>query len=210
MRVEGIDGQKLTMTTEMEHLFRNNDFNFRRGLIGCALSHMSLWQQIADGSDDMMLIVEDDTTFVPHLRNELVDALGQLPEATDFDLAFLGSLHWDTAPDRTGLAPRDRWRPMVWEDFLGGTFAYLVTKTGAQKLLEIAERDGIQTGIDWFPMRHGSELRVLETLPAVASATLAWPGRSGDSDIQHDFEPVATELPPSSNSDRPPRSSTRD
>jgi hypothetical protein len=98
----------------------------------------------------------------------------------------------------------------VWEDFLGGTFAYLVTKTGAQKLREIAERDGIQTGIDWFPMRHGSELRVLETLPAVASATLAWPGRSGDSDIQHDFEPVATELPASSNSDRPPRSSTRD
>jgi GR25 family glycosyltransferase involved in LPS biosynthesis len=99
---------------------------------------------------------------------------------------------------------------MVWADFLGGTFAYLVTKAGAQKLLEIAERDGIQNGIDWFPMRHGSELRVLETLPAVASATLAWPGRSGDSDIQHDFEPVATELPPSRNSDRPTRSSRRD
>jgi GR25 family glycosyltransferase involved in LPS biosynthesis len=210
VRVEGTDGLDLVMTPEIEHLFRNNDFNFRRGLIGCALSHMSLWQQIADGSDDMLLIVEDDTTFVPHLRNELVDALGQLPEATDFDLAFLGSLQWETAPDRTGLAPRDRWRPMVWADFLGGTFAYFVTKAGAQKLLELVERDGIQNGIDWFPMRHGSELRVLETLPAVASAAMAWPGRSGDSDIQHDFEPVATELPPSRNSDRPTRSSRRD
>jgi GR25 family glycosyltransferase involved in LPS biosynthesis len=198
------------MTAEINHLFRNNDFNFRRGMIGCALSHMSLWQQIAEGSDDLMLIVEDDTTFVPHLRNELVDALGQLPEATDFDLAFLGSLHWDTAPDRTGLAPRDRWRPKVWADFLGGTFAYLVTKTGARTLLDLVERDGIQNGIDWFPMRHGSELRVLETLPAVASATMAWPGRTGDSDIQHDFESLATELPPSSNSDSPTRSSRRD
>jgi GR25 family glycosyltransferase involved in LPS biosynthesis len=210
VRVEGTDGLDLVMTPEIEHLFRNNDFNFRRGLIGCALSHMSLWQQIADGSDDMLLIVEDDTTFVPHLRNELVDALGQLPEATDFDLAFLGSLHWETAPDRTGLAPRDRWRPMAWPEFLGGTFAYLVTKTGARNLLELIERDGIQNGIDWFPMRHGSELRVLETLPAVASAAMAWPGRSGDSDIQHDFEPVATELPLSSNSDRPTRSSQPD
>ena len=210
VRVEGTDGQALTMTPEIEHLFRNNDFNFRRGMIGCALSHMSLWQQIADGDDDMMLIVEDDTSFVPHLRNELVDALGHLPQATEFDLAFLGSLQWDTAPDRTGLAPRDRWRPMVWPEFLGGTFAYLVTKTGARNLLELIERDGIQNGIDWFPMRHGSELRVLETLPAVASATMAWPGRSGDSDIQHDFEPVATELPLSSNSDRPTRSSQPD
>ena len=98
----------------------------------------------------------------------------------------------------------------MWPEFLGGTFAYLVTKTGARNLLELIERDGIQNGIDWFPMRHGSELRVLETLPAVASATMAWPGRSGDSDIQHDFTPVATELPLSSNSDRPTRSSQSD
>ena len=202
VRVEGIDGHALVMNDEISHLFRDNDFNFRRGIIGCALSHMNLWQQIAGGSDDMMLIVEDDATFVPNLRNELVDALGQLPEATDFDLAFLGSFHWDTAPDRTGLAPRDRWRPMVWEDFLGGTFAYLVTKAGAHKLLEIAERDGVQNGIDWFPMRHSSELRVLETLPAVASATLAWPRRSGDSDIQHDFTPVTGERQPISTTDK--------
>lgn len=91
---------------------------------------------------------------------------------------------------------------MVWEDFLGGTFAYLVTKAGAHKLLEIAERDGVQNGIDWFPMRHSSELRVLETLPAVASATLAWPRRSGDSDIQHDFTPVTGERQPISTTDK--------
>jgi hypothetical protein len=98
----------------------------------------------------------------------------------------------------------------VWKDFLGGTFAYLVTKAGARNLLKIAERDGIQNGIDWFPMRHGAELRAIETLPAVASATIAWPGRSGDSDIQHDFTPVAIELPPSRNSQKPSRSSTTD
>ena len=86
--------------------------------------------------------------------------------------------------------------------------ALVARQLGAQVVL--IERDGIQNGIDWFPMRHGSELRVLETLPAVASATMAWPGRSGDSDIQHDFEPVATELPLSSNSDRPTRSSQPD
>jgi len=84
---------------------------------------------------------------------------------------------------------------MVWEDFLGGTFSYLVTKAGARKLLDIAERDGIQTAIDWFPMRHGSELRALECTPDLAISPLAWPGRSGDSDIQHDFE-VLRPAPP--------------
>ena len=77
---------------------------------------------------------------------------------------------------------------MIWEDFLGGTFSYLVTKPGARKLLRIAERDGIQTAIDWFPMRHESELRALEYIPDLAAAPLALPGQTGDSDIQHDFE----------------------
>ena len=189
-RVSGVNGLELVMTPEIEHLFRHNDFHYRRGIVACALTHLDLWQQLANGDDDMMLIIEDDITIIESFRDRFIDALGQLPPAESFDLAFLGSHHWDSAPDRTGLAPRDSWRPMKWEEFLGGTYAYLITKTGARRLLEIAERDGIQNGIDWFPMRHGSELRALECLPDLVTSPLAWPGRTGDSDIQHDLEPL--------------------
>ena len=194
-RVAGVCGLDLDLTPEIQHLFRNNDFNFRRGIIGCAQTHLALWQAIADGDAGMMLIAEDDIGLVNEFRDRFIDALGQLPDTSEFDLAFLGSHRWDYAPDRTDLVPRNCWRPMVWEDFLGGTFSYLVTKAGARKLLDIAERDGIQTAIDWFPMRHGSELRALECTPDLAISPLAWPGRSGDSDIQHDFE-VLRPAPP--------------
>ena len=35
-------------------------------------------------------------------------------------------------------------------------------------LLSKVERDGIQTGIDWFIARKGSELKVLQAVPQVA------------------------------------------
>ncbi len=187
-RVAGVNGVDLELTPEIRHLFRNNDYNFRRGIIGCALSHLALWQTIADGDEQMMLIAEDDITLVDNFRDRFIHTLGQLPAASEFDLAFLGSHRWDYASDRTDLTPRDCWRSMVWEDFLGGMFSYLVTKTGARTLLAIAERDGIQTAIDWFPMRHGSELATLEYIPDLVTSPLALPGRTGDSDIQHDFE----------------------
>lgn len=187
-RVAGVNGLDLELTPEIRHLFRNNDYNFRRGIIGCALSHLALWQTIADGDDEMMLIAEDDIALVDNFRDRFIHALGQLPAASKFDLAFIGSQRWNHSPDRTDLTPFDCWRSMIWEDFLGGTFSYLVTKPGARKLLRIAERDGIQTAIDWFPMRHESELRALEYIPDLAAAPLALPGQTGDSDIQHDFE----------------------
>jgi hypothetical protein len=81
---------------------------------------------------------------------------------------------------------------MQWEHFLGGTFAYVLTRVGARKLLEIVDRDGIQTGIDWLPLRHNAEMVALEISPALVSAQLAWPGQSGDSDIQHEFASLDT------------------
>ena len=192
-RVPGVDGLDLVLTADIQKLFRGNDFNFRRGIIGCALTHLLLWRTIADGNDDMMLIVEDDITLVEDFQDRFIAAMGRLPRSDEFDLAFLSSQHWDHAPDRKGIVPHDFWRPMVWEDFLGGTYGYLVTKAGACTLLDIAERDGIQTAIDWFPMRHESELRALEYVPDLIAAPLALPGRTGDSDIQHDFERVKNE-----------------
>ena len=195
-RLSAVDGTDLVMTDEITHLFRGNDFNFRRGIIACALSHLQLWKQIAEGESELGLIVEDDARFHRDFRGLLVDSLGELPDPETFDIAFLGLFNWESAPDVTALHPRRRWRSIHWPDVLGGTFGYLLSRSGARHLLDLVDRDGLQNGIDWFPMVHASEVRAIECIPRLIHTTLALPGQSGDSDIQHDHEPVAIHAPP--------------
>ena len=49
-RWEAIVGSEIAITPEIQHLFRNNDFNMRRGVVGCALSHMSIWLYVVENS----------------------------------------------------------------------------------------------------------------------------------------------------------------
>ena len=69
-------------------------------------------------------------------------------------------------------------------------YAYVLSSRGARHLLEIAERDGVQNGIDTFVVLKAGELEILECVPPLASASMALPGNSVDSDIQRDFESV--------------------
>jgi hypothetical protein len=84
---------------------------------------------------------------------------------------------------------------MNWSHFLGGAHGYLISPHGARTLLERAARDGIQNGIDWFMMRKAEHMKVLQAVPALVTADLAWPGGPADTDIQSDLVPVAPPRP---------------
>ncbi len=58
-----IDGKTIKWTPKLGHLFRNNNFNYQAGVVGCALSHYELWQHIASTDNELHLIVEDDAIF---------------------------------------------------------------------------------------------------------------------------------------------------
>jgi GR25 family glycosyltransferase involved in LPS biosynthesis/glycosyltransferase involved in cell wall biosynthesis len=191
-RFAAVDGQSLELTPEIEFMFRGNDFDFRRGIVACALSHVELWRDVAEGDGRPLLIFEDDVTLVDDFTAQLADVLGALQDRSDVDLVFLGYHRWLNAPAVSTDDTAPHLQPMQWEHFLGGTFAYVVTQVGARKLLEIVDRDGIQTGIDWLPLRHSAEMVALEVSPPLVSAQLAWPGRTGDSDIQHEFASLDT------------------
>jgi len=82
-------------------------------------------------------------------------------------------------------------RPMDWSDHMGGCFGYLLFRPGARSLLGRAARDGIHHGIDWFIMRQAApDLCVMRVEPHLVSTSVAVPGSQGDSNVQHDFEPL--------------------
>ncbi len=193
-RFAAIDGRTLLATPEIQHMFRGNDFGSRRNHIGCALSHLALWRQLAQSTSPAFLVLEDDVTLCPGFEGQLTglcDALAQSHPA--FDLLLLGYFDWQPRPEddfETGYR-QARLRPFEGPRYVGGTFAYLVSRRGAERLLNIVERDGIQNGIDRFVHRKAGELEILVATPHIARAVLAPPGAGLDSDIQNDFTPLS-------------------
>ena len=59
-----VDGKALTLTPTVHQCFRNNDFHWKKAVMGCALSHLSLWEKCAkDTKASSYLILEDDVKF---------------------------------------------------------------------------------------------------------------------------------------------------
>ncbi len=77
-RVAATNGELIS--AEEKHFFDEEKFflNCKRkavaGEIGCALSHRRVWQQIVDCSIPYALILEDDITLCPQIRDFLSDA----------------------------------------------------------------------------------------------------------------------------------------
>lgn len=188
-RFAAVDGQKLDMTAELNHLFRGNDFGFRRGVVGCALSHLALWRELAASNLPAFLVLEDDAELCPGFEGQLAELCGALArEHPGFDVAFLGYFDWRPATeDEFTLGFRAvRLRGFDDSRYLGGAFAYIVSRRGAEKLIALAERDGIQNGIDRFIHVKAGELQLLAATPHIARAQLVPTGSGGDSDIQND------------------------
>ncbi|MCP4663654.1 MAG: glycosyltransferase family 25 protein, partial [bacterium] len=186
------------------HLFRSNDFQYRRGVIGCALSHYRIWQRVA-GDDGVRnaLVFEDDVLFVrdfPRLYQELLAAL---PE--DYDLVYVGGYPLDAAQeaalrggDETALPPPDEYVGERIDPRLGvprrtdiGTFAYLISRAGAGKLCARVKAHGFHRAVDYFLMDCWPDLRVYAAVPF-----LCWSVWEGSSDIQNDRESLFGEHRP--------------
>ena len=49
-----------------------NDFNYKKGVMGCALSHIHLWNNLINDKDnDFYVIFEDDIVFCNNFKKHL-------------------------------------------------------------------------------------------------------------------------------------------
>jgi len=177
-----VDGQALTVTPEIQWLFTGNDFGSRRGVIGCALSHYRLWQQLAADTDaDIYTIYEDDITFAPDFlayRERLVVEFCR----SGADLLYLGRSVFGTHPTEgtPTMLPLDK------ATLAGGTFGYCITRQGAKKLLDYIRQNGICHGIDYIMKIQPAQTfkQMMVTPPIVLSEWVRTPSSTVDSDIQ--------------------------
>ena len=70
--IRAVDGIQLATSIELKRLFEGNDFNYRRGVMGCALSHFKLWKELTlEPTMNYYVILEDDVDLCEQFKEKL-------------------------------------------------------------------------------------------------------------------------------------------
>lgn len=201
---DAVDGKKLLPTSELRELFLDNNFCSRRAVVGCALSHYTLWKIIAHDTKPT-LVLEDDIYLANSFDTNLKDVLRIAKrEHPDIDCIYLGFHHylniiqnnWNTYRGQSyGLALDDK-APFRGDnreirisemdtDIVGGAFGYILYPRGAQKLCDYIAKNGIRQPIDDLLIKLGI-LNQKQVLPHIIYSTFVDGSQDADSDIQKD------------------------
>jgi GR25 family glycosyltransferase involved in LPS biosynthesis len=177
-RVNAVYGNKLELTKNLVRLFKNNDFNWKKGVIGCALSHYNIWKELAGNKHSKnYLVLEDDVVLDQQFLIKWRKFAHLLP--SDSDIVFLGGvlppnkayLADLTEPVNSAFARNKQVKigDVIRRYFHFCTYSYIITRAGANKLCKFIEENGIFTSIDHMLVNHGdSLLNIYFTYPLLA------------------------------------------
>lgn len=190
-RFSGVDGVALfknpPLNGEIYILWKG--LNTRNpGMLGCWLSHLSLWRLLAESETDAFVIFEDDAFFVDNFKNRLEKILIDI-NPTTMDLVYFGGRfkpdfkpknlsNWDE--DNGFFRPKVKFSGFDWDRT---THGYVITRRGALKLLDrynstVAEKGSFRA-IDAWLEKIRFELDAFDAFPH-----LAYSPRNYRSDIQ--------------------------
>jgi GR25 family glycosyltransferase involved in LPS biosynthesis/glycosyltransferase involved in cell wall biosynthesis len=148
---EAVDGAELSKTNELIDLFKNNNFNYHRGVIGCALSHLNIWKKLLNSSSDYYVILEDDITFCDNF-NEKLNKIIDLFLKHKLEHLVIGGYNIEHQNENNKLCFiknsyfDNNGRQIQFKS--EGTFGYIIHKTGAAKIIDYINKNGIKYAID--------------------------------------------------------------
>ena len=174
------DGRTLTLTQELVHCFRNNDFKWKKSVMGCALSHLGAWEKLAnDNLAKSYLIMEDDVRLSPQWLTQWQISAQHIPK--DADVIYLGGV---LPPNKQAfpsiiepinqyfakVASNTLFQPSPRRYFHFCNYAYVLTQQGARKLCILIKEKGIFTSGDHMIVNHGDALlNIYFTTPLLAT-----------------------------------------
>jgi GR25 family glycosyltransferase involved in LPS biosynthesis len=191
---EAIDGRTLEPSNRIQSLFSTGDFHYRRGIVGCAMSHIELWKRfLIDPNVNYLVVLEDDIVLTRRFSSKLMHILSSKSE-NEFDVLFL---HFNPYPPYRYSKLYLQYSPVeveIWSkersirENMGSGAAYLLTKNGAKQLLQHIDEKGVYNAIDWVIFKSG--IRTGYTCPMMAFAECVQSGAQ-DTDIQNVYESVS-------------------
>jgi len=173
-------------------LFDGNDFGNRRGMMGCALSHLKMWRELlVDNDNAYYVIFEDDIQFAPTFKQHFKSLQRDFEQQ---EVLFMGySMYENKRVELTAIYDTVNEKEYKIEAlnkniYIGGTFAYSINKVGAKKLVEYIETNGIKHGIDYL-MKITPNLNMTELQPQLVFSKWYEAGKEVvDTDIQTNYQ----------------------
>lgn len=151
---DAIVGEKLKIEELSSKIFTKNSKNYSLGAIGCAMSHLKLWEKCIELNETIM-ILEDDVIVNKDFNRHLTGVMDQLPK--DFDIVLL-SYNFDSVlsyqvtcyetcnaifgrkmmneDDIKKFIKSDIYPGLAKLNHCFGTSAYIVSPKGAKRLQE--------------------------------------------------------------------------
>jgi glycosyl transferase family 25 len=107
------------------------------GAVGCSLSHFKAWKYLEEAQKDAIIVLEDDCNIPTDFNQRLATLIGDLPSAGSWDLITFYNTPF--AGGSKGCKTEETMQT-PWLKCLSqmGTHAYMVSRRGAQRLLERA------------------------------------------------------------------------
>ena len=145
-RIDAVDGRRLSLASRMKW---GSKF-LSSSIIGCALSHIKAWTRVVEGGLVNSLILEDDVTLDEHFVKKARKMMQRIP--ADYDIIFFGrnGVREDGSDFFSSLLhpifshwirkPREVAPGIMIPGFVCGFHAYLVSRKGALKLLQLSRR----------------------------------------------------------------------
>lgn len=181
---QACDGKTINMTPAMLKLFETGDYNYRSGIIGCAASHIKIWCELIIRKEiDCFMVIEDDAVLGEDFNNRVKQALRRCTE--NWDILWLGHFLYPEFATSNELPHVELWsREKAIQRNMGGTFAYIITRQGAEKMLNHIHKSGVYNAIDWVMFKN-PDINQNYVVPHIVTSECA--SLVGvDSDIQHD------------------------
>jgi collagen beta-1,O-galactosyltransferase len=155
------------------------------GEIGCTLHHLAAWRHAWEtATEPYVVFFEDDAVLLPDFLDRLVSGLARLANGPDFDLLYLGRIHYEPAEDESAIPG------FVRPGLSYGAHGYLLRRPALAALLEAGLEQAIIPADEFLPCmyldhpradlraRFPHRLRALAFEPQIMGA----PPR-GDSDV---------------------------
>jgi len=187
---EAVCGKELIMDNFID-LFIGNLYNYKKGIIGCTMSHILLWIKLLQDDLPYYIILEDDIEFSFLYNNRMNDIkeFGNLVEKNKdtIDMLFLGHHIIIDELYKKNFVYDNLINVVNKNDYYGGTFSYIITKNGAKKLLEYILKNNAIHAVDTVII-NCDNINILTCNPHFILSDYMLPNNNNDTDVQNNTD----------------------